>query len=297
MAFEIARLTDYPWVMKGDFVEVIQNGTHQGLYYLCEKIEIDKNRINIKKIKETDLEGENLTGGYLLEMHENPFGAPNTFATDYFNTTGYNFNYRLGWEIKDPDDVIPLAQQEYIRNAMNYMESLMWDDDSLKTGKWMDYLDIESAVNLWLVEELAGNEEASRSKKIYIYKDRGDKKFRFGPPWDFDAGAFGDNKVFYCDKTTVYFRQLFKDSVFRKRVQEKWIKYYPIWKQKIPEFIDNRYSEISRSALRNETFIWTMWYERYEYPQKTYREIVDKMKQIFIERLEWMNEQVKNLEN
>ena len=67
-AFEIARLTDYELVQSGQFVELILNGEHKGLYYLCEKIDIEKGKINIDKLKENDLDKDKITGGYLLEI-------------------------------------------------------------------------------------------------------------------------------------------------------------------------------------------------------------------------------------
>ena len=63
-AFEMARLTDYPWVQDGRFVELIMNGNHLGLYYLCEKIRIENDKIAITEMTPEDLTGEEVTGGY-----------------------------------------------------------------------------------------------------------------------------------------------------------------------------------------------------------------------------------------
>ena len=48
-AFEIARLTDFPWVQSGEYVELFLNGDYQGLYYLCEKIGAEKGKIELSK--------------------------------------------------------------------------------------------------------------------------------------------------------------------------------------------------------------------------------------------------------
>ena len=44
-------------------VDVVLNGNYRGNYYLCDKIEVDENRVNITKMEPTDLEG-----GYLLKI-------------------------------------------------------------------------------------------------------------------------------------------------------------------------------------------------------------------------------------
>lgn len=83
-AFEMARLTDYPWVQEGRFVELIFNGKHQGLYYICEKIRVEEGRIDITELSPTDLNGETLTGGYMLEsLISTKFQLENSFSTDY----------------------------------------------------------------------------------------------------------------------------------------------------------------------------------------------------------------------
>ena len=175
-AFEMARLTDYPWVQSGRFVELIFNGVHQGLYYLCEKIRIEKGKIDITEISPTDLEGENLTGGYLLESE---VGAEDLnhdlfVCTDYFYKTGRGFNYFFGWRPQHPEiDEIPSEQFSYLKESMNHMEMLIMNEDSLLAGTYREYFDIESAINWWLVQEATLNEEATRTKNVYLYKDRG----------------------------------------------------------------------------------------------------------------------------
>ena len=44
------------------------NGAYRGVYVLTERIKRGKYRVDVNKIKETDTEGENLTGGYIWEF-------------------------------------------------------------------------------------------------------------------------------------------------------------------------------------------------------------------------------------
>lgn len=298
-AFEMARLTDFPWVQSGRFVELILNGTHLGLYYLCEKIRVESGKIDITEMTPEDLSGEALTGGYLVESYVDSGvydfeGYP--FQTNYFNRTGYDWDNWLAWEIKDPDSgfIIPQEQFNYIKSAMNQMESLIYDDEKLLTGAYRDYLDIETAINWYLVEEASANEEATRTKNVYLYKDRNDK-FRLGPPWDFDAWSFGQSAIKWhnCNYWCLYYHQLLKDPVFVKRLKEKWAIYYPLWRERIPLFIDNQMMEIYRSALRNEQ-MWPNWKSVNHYPDEDYDDYVEDMIDDFVLHIDWLNEQISN---
>ena len=302
-AFEIARQTNYNWVQSGEFIELILNNKHKGLYYLCEKIDIEKNKINIKELKSDDTEYPKITGGYLIEGSaysetdpSYPISEEFTFNTDYFNTTGLDFDFGLYWILKNPDENVPDEQIEYIKSCVNSMESLIYDDEVLQTGEWKQYLDIESVINWWFVEELTLNWEAARSKNLYMYKNRNDDKFYLGPPWDFDAWTFGlyERKRFYAKESGFYYRQLFKDSSFVQRVKEKWADYKDTFYDEIPQFIDEQYELIHKSAERNEK-MWPVWNDWNHYPEKTYEEIVTDMKNCFLEQLEWMDEEIQNL--
>ena len=67
VSFQIAKQTCMEWTPRGKFVEVVLNGKHIGNYYLCEQIKVDANRVNIAKMETTDVSGDALTGGYLME--------------------------------------------------------------------------------------------------------------------------------------------------------------------------------------------------------------------------------------
>ena len=49
-------------------VDVILNGNYRGNYYLCNKMEIGKDRKNIDRMETTDTAEPNLCGGYFLEI-------------------------------------------------------------------------------------------------------------------------------------------------------------------------------------------------------------------------------------
>lgn len=293
-AFEMARLTDYPWVPSGTFVELIYNDKHLGLYYLCEKIRIEKGRIDIDEIGPTDLTGENLTGGYLLESEVGQNLDKELYVcSDYFNKTGRGFSFDFGWRPKQPEKgSVPNAQFKYLQESLNHMEMLIWNEDSLALGTYRNFFDIETAINWWLVQEATLNEEATRTKNVYLYKVRGGQFF-LGPPWDFDAWTFGlyGTNHFYCTKTSLYFENLLKDPYFVNRMKEKWAVYKSIWLDSIPRFIDTQFNLIHKSALRNDK-MWPDFCPETMASEKSYEQNVEEMKDAFYKQIEWMDNSI-----
>lgn len=296
-AFELARLTDYPWVPSGRFIELFLNGEHLGLYYICEKICLQKGRIDIDEIGPDDIEGEALTGGYLLET-VNTTERDDYYVTDYINTTGnpYYPSEKLGWEIKVPDDDAKMEQIKYIKERQSHMEKMIMEPDSLFSGVYRKYFDIESAINWFLIQEAAINVEAWATRNVFMYKPRGDERFYIGPPWDFDAYSFGDSPdyppgSFSCIYTSLYYKYLFRDSFFIERLKQKWNSIKEVWKEKIPLFIDRQYDEIHRSAERNE-----IMFPHWLYPNGNYNSKIMEMRENFLDEIDWLDGIIQNLQ-
>lgn len=285
IAYEMARKTDYAWVQDGRFIELLFNGKHKGLYYLCEKIRIEDDRINISIMDETDTIPGKMNGGYLLETAFT--SADGDFQTDYFNKT--DAGKPLFWEIKKPEETLHVIQAEYIKSEMNYLERLLLNEDSVIAGSYRNLLDIESAINWMLVNEVSVNQETLNPSNLFIYKDKGGL-LKFGPPWDFDAhtfGVYGEHKCF-LQRPTFYFYWMMKDPVFVERLKIKWASYKTIWLEEIPFFIDQLYAQLYPSALRNEQ-MWPNWHIQYQYPEKTYAAIISDMKAFFVKQIEYVD--------
>lgn len=292
VALKFSNQTDYKWTPHGEFCELILNGEHRGLYFLCEKIRVEKGKIDITEIGPNDLSGEALTGGYMIESTIYPEQAEGIFfSTNIFNKSG---GWPLYWfyDLPEGDEVdIPQVQQDYLTERLNHLESLLYDADSLLSHKYLDYLNVESLINWFLIEEVTQNEEASRTKNVRIYKDRGDEHFYIGPPWDFDAWSFGCVKYEYwlTKESSLWLEQLFKDPLFVTRVKEKWDVYKKIWRTEGIDYMNNQYDRIFKAAKRNNT-MWTEWC--WAYQDMSFEESVEKMRQSIIHRIEWMDERI-----
>lgn len=189
VSFEIARRMKMPYTPWSQPVDVIVNGEYKGCYQLTDQITVDKDRVNITEMTPEDIEGEMLTGGYLLELDGYASQEVSWFQTRFGSPV----------TIKSPDeDEITTEQHKYIEDFYNQMEmrimSKSFTDPELG---YRSMLDAESLQRYWLVEELTGNPDAFHS--CYISKDRGADKLRVETVWDFDL-AFDNDSRYYPNR-------------------------------------------------------------------------------------------------
>lgn len=186
IAFEMSRrlgLSYSPWIQN---VDVIVNGEYKGNYQLCDQVTACPNRVDITEMEPEDNDEVSITGGYLLEI------------TNAGGET-YHFSSNIGGipvDVKSPDSGdITSEQFSYIRGAFNEMESRLWADNYQNADKgYRSRLDLQSFLRYFLVGEFAGNTDAMWS--LYVYKEREDDLFRFGPVWDFDLSMDNDQRVY-----------------------------------------------------------------------------------------------------
>lgn len=196
-------------------IDLFINGEYYGIYLLCEKVEIGKNRLEITDLEDkndelnssyanysesvtegtlidtTNLsqysyipnvtEPDDITGGYLIELDNNYYSKELCyFTTDYGNH----------YVIKSPE-YASRGQVEYIATLFADMEeAIMADSGYNSKGKhYSDYIDIDSFAAAYIMQELGRNYDAG-SSSMYFYKDVDvngvTSKIYKGPLWDCD---------------------------------------------------------------------------------------------------------------
>ena len=221
------RLTGLEWTPKGQYVELVLNGTHLGNYYLCEHIKIASNRVDITEMKSTDVEVPAISGGYLLELgvemdepetnrfYTNSFPDPYPASDGHLHTGN---TYCLPVMIKDPDDetIVP-AQKTWIKNHINMVQGLIVNNND----DWLDYVDLDSFVDWMLVQEVVGNYEPLYPKSCFMYKDR-EGTLHMGPLWDFDWSTFTAEGRTFVYHYSIWYNFMKKNDAFYNRVVERW---------------------------------------------------------------------------
>lgn len=285
VAFEVARRTGLEWTPHGQFVELILNGRFMGNYYLCEKIKIDKNRLNLRKMALEDNEGEAVTGGYVMEMDEY-MDEMHTFRSPIRN---------LPYMFKEPDDeILTEAKINYMRQFISDLETALYKNDWLAQRDYAEMLDIDTFIDYFIVCELIQNTEPTWPKSTFVYKDM-NGKLKAGPLWDCDYSTFST----YWNSSApmryaTYYNQLLKDPVFIARLKERWTAYKPQM-QTIPQYISERAKTIKASAELNST-LWPISSRVNGDETLSFNEAVTQMSKNYMIKLEWFDKWVENLQ-
>lgn len=273
VAFEIARRTSLLWTPHGTPVELILNGNYCGSYYLCEKIQIHENRLPITEMSATDEDSLSITGGYLLEI-DRYYDEVNKFRSSI---------YRLPYQFRSPDEkILTKAQFAYIKNYVNQLETSLSDKSRLRKGDYNNWIDAQSFVDWWIVNELCYNREVSRPKSVYLFKQRGEL-LRMGPVWDFDFSTFGSREDVYVAERFPYLARLFKNKDFQALARHRWAELRPLMTS-IPDYIDQR-AELIRASNEQNIRMWPISVTLNGDEKMTFDEAIDRMKQSIWRRI------------
>lgn len=206
----IGRLADgLEWTPKGEFVDVVFNGNYVGNYYLCEKININKQHVNIDEMTASDIQGDALTGGYLLQF-DSSYDEVNKFKTK---------KCKLPVGILSPDN--EECQPEHIEYITNFLDTIetLFDAEDYST-LYAEYLDINSFVDYFLIQTFCGNNDFRSPRSVYVYKKRNGKLYA-GPLWDFDFSTYYKD-VTGMNQSAWWYKYLLKDPTFRALAKERW---------------------------------------------------------------------------
>ena len=246
LGFEIARLTNLEWTPRGEYVELVLNGSHVGNYYLTEKIKISKDRVNINKDK-----------GFILEMDVH---MDEQFC---FRSPRKNIPYML----KDPDEVTE-SQFDHVKSFIDKVEDSIYDSDLFQANSYSNYIDIDSFVDWWIALELSQNQEPNHPASCYCYLTE-EGEMVMGPVWDYDVYTF--NSHYRLDtlaiRNALYYDKLFDSPLFVDKLKERWHELKPKYENHIPDFISSTVDRIYNSAmldLRKWPYQWTIDYSNFD---------------------------------
>ncbi|MFH1195706.1 MAG: CotH kinase family protein [bacterium] len=303
LPYYLARELDQ-YASRTEFCELLINGEYQGLYVLMEKIKRDKNRVDITELTPEDIEGDELTGGYIIKV-DKPYNVgwqvdvepPGDFGKVYFQ-----FHH------PKEDEMIP-EQKAYIQNFIFQFENcLVGSNYADPVNGYSKYIDVNSFVDHFLIQEFTKCLDSYRFS-FFMYKKRDSEggKLYLGPIWDFDLafGNFGE-EVWEEPWTTVdwnaeipawyrvfWMKRLLEDVNFRNKLKARWteIRQGAFSNYNILEYINQTASVIEEARVRN----FTRWQilGKYVWPNyfvgATYEEEIDYLKNWITERLNWMD--------
>lgn len=299
-AFKLSEICGMSWTPRMESAEVYLNGQYIGLYNLCEQKEVATHKVNIKVVKETDNEGEALTGDYYFEMEQNM-----DETTCWWTWKGVPMMFI------EPE--IPTGTQlEYIKSYFYQFEvALFGENFKSETEGYAKYIDVDSFINYYIIQELSKNVDGNTRKSTFLTKKKGEKLEMYHV-WDFDLafgnadyfeGAVGNGpenwwiKSYGCQGYhTGWYWRLFQDPAFVNKVKSRWAELKPEL-ELIPDFIDFWAAELQDAPARNfqkwrilNIYVWP----NVKIPG-TYQGEVDYLKEFYTARLNWIDENLAKL--
>ena len=284
LSFEISRIFNNSFSVECFSVDLMINGQYKGLYHFCDKIEVSEYRVNIKKLSKSDI-----SGGYLIEA--------DGFA--YLGNLYFNSRKGIPVSIKYPDiDEITSEQKNYIRERFNELEMEIYNNNFTN-------IDITSFVKFFLIEELIGNAEAYWSS--FLFKDKKNDKFYFGPIWDSDMTFDNDNRVYpiNCKKDFIFnhglaagtmdkfINQIIKNAQVFNEIKQIWkeITETKLNMNYLINFIDEKVKLMNESI--NLNFMkWDILDKKVSFNPKiynSYEEEINYVKDFLKNRINWLS--------
>ena len=298
---------------RGKFVELVINGEYLGVYYLCERIKRDGNRVDIANLQYADTTGDQLTGGYILKVDKltgsNPVYWNSLFPPPY--APGGNAPEIILHD-PNPNSIHP-KQVAYIHAYVDSFErALHGPGFSDPVHGFRRYADDKSMADYLLLTEFVRCLDGYRSS-AFFYKDKNSKggKLKFAPPWDYDL-AFGNGD--FCDMwkpegwghqfnavcpgdgwlTPFWWTRVQEDSIFVQDVRCRWeaLKYTVMDTTRIRTWIDSVAVHVQEGQQRNFTvwpilgvYVWPNYYIPADYPGE-----VDVLKWYIGRRWVWIDQ-------
>jgi hypothetical protein len=193
LAYTMSREMGH-WAANCRYVEVVLNGTYQGIYVFMEKIKRKAGRVNVSALGSADNSGDAVTGGYIFSIDKDA----NAWFSKYPAGRG-----RIQYSYVYPKDVnITSAQKDYIQQYTDSFENALHTPQYQdKQNGWRKFADENSFIDYFIVNEVSRNVDGYRIS-TFLNKDRYSKgrKINAGPVWDYDLAFKNAN---YCNGSNV----------------------------------------------------------------------------------------------
>lgn len=302
---------------ESQYIDLYINNTYHGMYQLCEKVEIDEQRVPIADLEEKNkrlngdlnkcgrfeteekkgvalvTEPDDLTGGYLLERD---------VPEKYWEEISGFVSESLGdlYTIKEPAHASQV-QVDYISAFVNDMEKALIAEDGINpdTGKhYTEYIDLHSFAQKYILEELTKNNGAgATSSFFYKPQDAVGTKLFAGPVWDYDKAyvsltGINESSRDLCylmlrdTNCTTLFWRLYAHSDFREAVSDCYEDFFSDYMQ---EAAEEKVDEYAQEILSSIAMDQIRWKEEGSAPLD-YPYELERIKTFLLERKQFLDE-------
>lgn len=238
LAFQLWRDMGH-WAPRTRMVELTLNGDYRGIYILSEAIKRDSMRVDIAKLKKSDIAGRDVTGGYILRI-DTYDEEDATFPSKVPGIGEGIMTSQITWSCIYPKKKkLQPEQLAYIEQFVDSMELAIQSDDFADPQRgYAHFIDVSSFVDYFIHTELSLNADGYK-RSAYFYKEKlhadgTGGKLVAGPVWDYNL-AYGNcnfcnanNPEAWCfeggntQPTPAFWQRLLQDPAFRKAVKVRY---------------------------------------------------------------------------
>ena len=276
---------------------------YQGVYLLDETIKRSPDRVDITKLKKSDIAEPEVTGGYIFKFEGFAAEEPTLPCTGDSDTCWRDL------EVAEPDgdDLQPEQQEWLTQYVQGFHDALHSDDPANPETGYPAYIDVDSFVNFIIVNELSREGDAY-IRSTYFHKDRGGPIVA-GPLWDYDLGfgaipgsdsteGFQFEPIFGPGPFTIndWFLQLMRVPEFSQQVAARWqeLRNGILSDEQLTKRVDTLAAPLTNAAERNFAK-WQILNEQRVGPfftitTDTWEEQLDLMKDWLLKRAAWLDQ-------
>ena len=266
LAFKLWRDMGH-WGPRTVMCEVTVDGDYRGIYIFSEAIKRGTDRVNINKLKKSDISGRDVTGGYLLRI--DTFNEDDaTFTSKVPGIGEGNMSSQVIWSCIYPKKKnLQPEQMAYIESYVDTVEQVIQSDDFADPERgYARYIDVPSFVDYFIHTELSLNADGYK-RSAYFYKEKlhadgTGGKLVAGPVWDYNLAygncnfANANNLEAWCfegasnNPTPAMWQRLLQDPNFRKAVKQRYqqLRKGPLSTDALNAYIDSQAKLLSKAA-------------------------------------------------
>lgn len=271
--FHLGKISNLHFTPHFHFADLMLNERYFGTYLLGESIDYTNNRTGVE------------SNGFIVKID-----ASN--GRTYFKTD----NLEQPVTIVSPTVFSGDEDYQFISNYVRSAESALFGSNFTDaTEGWQRYLDMDSFVDWYLINEIAKNLDGDFGAECYMNMKR-DGKLRMGPLWKMERSfGYGDSSTSdFVIKNVKWYNRLFQDPAFVAKVKERFTYFYN-HKNDILKEIDADVSYL-RNAIPENNNKWEVFSgSSADDVRKKYQKEVASMKSWIEKRMDWLNDEISKL--
>lgn len=269
LAVALQKRMGMTFVPASKFVDLVINNQYFGTYQISDHVNIADRRVPINEDTGYFFEGN-------VDDPNNRFQEDPYIAISFGSYgSGYGASFLLNVKNPDPDpeyvnlpdgngnlDETKDPKYNDVKAKLSKVATLLYKPETDPNDNWRRYVDLNAAVDAFIVSELSCNYDAAYGNN-YFWMENIDSRIVFGPVWDLDLtwnykidGKDIKGKHFWEFKYTPFAQlceKAWNDPYFMKAVYERWqevsVGLEDFLKQTAQELRDT----ISQSAALNYT--------------------------------------------